>query len=191
MKHQSSNETFEDLGSTLIMQLRQGDTTAGLILDQLYREALHRFCLRWLGQKEQAEDAVQDVFHKVLTSSQIPDNFRAWLYKIARNLCIDRLRSRQRQNVETGLPASREIKVDLTGNLSRLVKQESRDHLIHLLDTLTSEQREVLWLRYTVGLARIETAEVLELRESVVKSRLFEGIECLRNLTKKSIESNS
>ena len=71
-------------------------------------------------------------------------------------------------------------KAELTGQLTRLVKMERHEKLRRLLDELPPAQHEVLRLRYTEGLSRSEIAQVLDITESVVKSRLYEGLEKLR-----------
>jgi RNA polymerase sigma-70 factor (ECF subfamily) len=78
------------------------------------------------------------------------------------------------------LPAASQVFEALTGNLTRLVKDEERSRLSELVKKLPETQREALRLRYVEGLSRAEAAEVLEVPESVVKSRLFEGLKRLR-----------
>ena len=147
----------------------------------LYRDAMHRFCLSYLYAVEDAEDAVQDIFCKVLASEKIPGNFRAWLYRIARNHCLDSLRHRKPRQGQKPLPSSSHLDANLTGNSTRMIKREFRSRLAKELDRLSPAHREVLSLRYTEGLSRAEVAEVLSIPVSVVKSRLFEGIKKLRD----------
>ena len=62
-----------DLTPSLVARLRSGDTTAGGLLDQLYRRAVVRFCRAYLGSSEEAEDAAQEVFYRVLRATDVPD----------------------------------------------------------------------------------------------------------------------
>jgi len=179
-KTKDTPEAEEDLTPSLVIQLRQEDTKAGDLLSCLYRESITRFCRGYLGNQQEAEDVVQDVFCKVLSSTTIPDNFRAWLYRIARNRCLDLIRSRQRRRDDVTLRTEPQIDLDPTGHLTRLVKAEQRERLWDVLSSLPENQREVLRLRYTENLSRAEIAEILEISESLVKSRLFEGLEKLR-----------
>ena len=71
----------------------------------------------------------------------------------------------------------------LTGNLTRLVSRELWSRIGHLLAALPASQREPLRLRYAEELSRAEIAYVLDIPESVVKSRLFEGLKKLREHT--------
>ncbi len=168
------------LTPALVEKLRGGDPGAGPLLDELYRDVLFRCCWGYLGSTEEAEDAVQDVCFKVLSAKQVPDHFRPWLYRVARNHCLNVLRSRGRRVRGQQLPAASQLGVALTGQLTRLANQEFQSRLRELVSDLSDAQREVLRLRYVEGLSRGEIAEVLELEESVVKSRLFEGLKRLR-----------
>jgi RNA polymerase sigma-70 factor (ECF subfamily) len=179
-EQQSSGTGLNDLTPSLVASLRRGDAQAGALLNRLYQAQLIRFCWGYLGSGEEAEDAVQEVFCKVLASSRLPDRFRPWLYKIARNHCLNLLRDRARRKDRRDLPADSQLQDRLTGNLTGLVKRELRSRIMHLLAALPGAYREVLRLRYTEELSRSEIAEVLDIPESVVKSRLFEGLKRLR-----------
>lgn len=173
-------KSLVDLTPSLVLRLRSGEEEAGKMLDELYRHSLQRFCRGYLGRADEVEDVVQDVFCRILNSETIPEKFRAWIYQIARNRCLDALRRRARRPSDKTLLTDVHLESVLTGNLTRLVRKEQRARLLQLLATLSADQREVLSLRYTEGLSRGEIAEVLEISESVVKSRLFEGLEKLR-----------
>lgn len=169
-----------DMTPSLVGRLRSGQADAGQLLDQLYRERLTRFCLGYVGTRDEAEDIVQDAFYKVLCSSEVPDNFRAWIYEICRNRCIDRLRAKNRRLGDQPLSAYAHMADHLSGNLTKLLRGEQRAHLWRRLAELPYEQREVLLLRYTEGLSRSEISEVLNIPEKLVKSRIFNGLEKLR-----------
>lgn len=171
----------EELTSELVSLLRGSDPDAGVLLDTLFRERLVRFCWGYLGRMDEAEDAVQDICCRVLSTQGVPDLFRPWLYKIARNQCLTLLRLRTRRRQEGhALPPASQIHDLLTGQLTRLVQDEQRSRVDELVRNLTDEQQEVLRLRYVEDLSRGEIAEVLEIPESYVKSRLFEGLKELR-----------
>jgi len=171
----------EDLTPSLILSLRGGNAEAGALLDQLYRQRMIQFCVGYLGNPEEAEDVVQDVFCTVLASTTVPDSFRAWLYRITRNRCLDALRARGRRR-DGQLSESRMV-ATLTGNLTRLVRRELHSQLQELVAALPDSQRDVLRLRYAEGLSRTEIAQVLDISESLVRSRLFHALEKLRQQT--------
>jgi len=171
------------LTPSLVARLRAGEAEAGNLLDRLYREAMIRFCWGHLGNLEEAEDAVQEVFRKVLEAKQVPDRFRPWLYKIALNYCRNVRRAMARRRDNAVLPPSSRIGAGSTGISTRLGDAELRSRINHLVNALPTAYREVLRLRYAEGLSRAEIAEVLEIPESVVKSRLFQGVKKLREHT--------
>jgi RNA polymerase sigma-70 factor (ECF subfamily) len=168
-----------DLTPTLVVRLREGHDQAGQLLHELYWERLVGFCLRYVGSRDTAEDVVQDAFCKVLESPTVPEVFRAWIYRICRNRCLDLQRAARRHGDET-LPTGSFLAEDEDSPLSRMVDDEQRAHLRELVATLPEDQREVLMLRYVEGLSRAEAAEVLGISDKLVKSRLYHGLERLR-----------
>ncbi len=172
--------TNTDLTPTLIGHLRDGNADAADLLERIYREKLICFCLGYLRRRDEAEDVVQEVFYRVLTSVTVPENFRAWIYKICRNRCLDLVRSRGRRRDNDSLPDPSRLDAELTGYLTQMVRGEQWDALRRLVASLPADQREVLHLRYAEGLSRAEIAEVLEIDEKLVKSRLYHGMEKLR-----------
>jgi len=177
----AGDEAPRDMTPSLIGRLRQGDAEAAALLNELYRDALYRFCWGYLGTRDAAEDAVQEVCYKVLTAPTVPEHFRPWIYRVARNHCLNTLRRRRRHGGDKPLPAASQLHQALTGQLSRLAHEEEQHELINLLEGLSESHQEVLRLRYVENLSRSDIADILELPESVVKSRLFEGLKKLRS----------
>ena len=99
-----------------------GDPAAGAELAERFRESLLRFCWGYLGSTDQAEDAVQDIFCKVAAAETIPELFRPWLYKVARNHCLTLRRNRAARKDNRPLPAASQVFHALTGNLTRLAR---------------------------------------------------------------------
>lgn len=175
-----SDDTRTRLTPSLLVQLRAGDPAAAVLLERLHRGELLRFCEGYLKNAADAQDAVQEVFYRVLKTPQVPDRFRPWLYRIARNHCLNLLRHRANNPADAALPSASKLPEAETGHLTRLVQEEARERLHEAVARLSDTQQEVLRLRYAENLSRQEIAEVLDLPESVVKSRLFEAVERLR-----------
>ena len=180
MAEQSGATQDQHAATALIARLRRGDPGAAALLDHLYRHALLRYCWGYLGSMEESEDALQDIWYKVLTASNVPDHLRPWLYKTARNHCLNLLRRRARRKDIRPLPGASQLAESLTGHLTKMVNKELQSRVSELVQGLPDAQRETLRLRYVEGLSRAEIAEVIETTESVVKSRLFEGLKKLR-----------
>ncbi|GAF68678.1 unnamed protein product, partial [marine sediment metagenome] len=108
-KNQPTDRPPGDLTPSLVARLRAGDVEAGALLNTLYRQAMIRFCWGYLSSVEEAEDATQEVFCKVLKTDRVPDNPRAWLYKIARNYCLGILRGRLHRRDARVLPPDSQL----------------------------------------------------------------------------------
>lgn len=175
----SLNRTLA-LTPSLVLRLRAGEVDAAELLDELYRDVLFRFCWGYLRRRDDCEDAVQDICCKVLAAREIPEGFRPWLYKVARNHCLNVIRRRGRHPDENAGPPPSGLAGDLTGQLTRLVRNEDNARLADMVDALPDIYQEVLRLRYVEELSRAEIAEILDLPESLVKSRLFDGLRKLR-----------
>ncbi len=168
-----------DESRQLVDLLNRKDEGGGTLLQRLHRDALTRFCSGYLGRIEEAEDAVQEIFLKVVQAPSVPAHFRPWLYKVARNHC---LKCAKRKNGRDGhIQQPSQIPEAITGQLTRMVNDEAQSRIAEAFVALPDEQREVLRLRYVEDLSRGEIAEVLEVAESLVKSRLFEGLKKLRD----------
>ncbi|MCI0587793.1 MAG: sigma-70 family RNA polymerase sigma factor [Planctomycetes bacterium] len=166
----------DDPTSSLVARFRKGDGAAGRALVDRYRPAIVAFCRRYVG--DEAEDAAQEVFRRAIEAREAPERFRAWLFRVARNHCLNLLRAGRRG--ASPLPSASGLRDAASGPLTHLVREEQREAFADALASLPEAQREALLLRYGDGLARGEIAEVLGVPESVVKSRLFEGMKRLR-----------
>ena len=166
---------------------RGGDQAARTRLLDYSRDDLTRFCYRYVGNVHEAEDAAQDVLVALTEREGWPQgSFRAWLFRIARNRCLDLIKHRRGGRAGIGsylgdsqLPSPR------TGPRTAAMRHEEQEALRQQLALLSPDQAEVLVLRYFEGLSHKEIAEVLEVAESVVRSRLFTGGRELRRRTEK------
>jgi RNA polymerase sigma-70 factor (ECF subfamily) len=149
-------------------------------LEELHRPALVRFCEGYLGRRDEAEDAAQETLAKALATREAIADLPTWLRQVARNHCLNALRSRRRRRDSERLPADPPFAASLQGPLTRLAGKEREKSVADALASLTDDQREALWLRYGENLSRDEIAKLLDVPDSVVKSRLHEALERLR-----------
>lgn len=138
-----------------------------------YQDAIYNLCYRLLGDAEEAEDAAQEVFLRVYRNLDCYDEakrFSTWILTIATNHCIDRLRRRRVQwvsldNVQGTLPSpARSVE-------EKVIRQETRDAVQRLLNTLPPDDRLVLVLHYWYDLPYADIAQVLGTSEGAVKTR--------------------
>ncbi|MBS1717775.1 MAG: sigma-70 family RNA polymerase sigma factor [Armatimonadetes bacterium] len=152
--------------------LAQGDPQALGHLYELYGERIFRYCYRMLGNRSDAEDATADTFLRVLRRSaelRADGAFRTWLFRIARNLCIDKLR--QHRLME--LPPDAQYSGGEDKATLRITVQQA-------LAELPVEYREPLVLCDLEDMAAREAAEVLKISVPALKSRLYRGRKALR-----------
>ncbi len=160
--------------------LQRDEASARQEWERSIRAPLVRFCSGYLGSTDLAEDAVQDVFCKLLSAKKRPQELRPWVYRVARNHCLNLRRSQARRRDQRRLPTAFEIPASWTGALTRLARSEDHRDVAARLAEVPTDRREPLLLRYVEGLSRAEIAAVLDLPVSVVKSRLYEALVLLR-----------
>ncbi|UCH86264.1 MAG: sigma-70 family RNA polymerase sigma factor [Dehalococcoidia bacterium] len=165
----------------LVRSSQKGDLDAFNTLVQAYQRQVYNLCLRMLGAAA-AEDAAQETFiaaYRRLSGFR-GGNFRAWLLRIAANICCDELR-RQRSRpaaslaaaLEAGSPA--DVPSDSAGPEEEALRRELGRHLQQGLATLPAEQRLVIILRDVHGLSYEELTEAMGCSLGTVKSRIARG----------------
>jgi len=172
----SVSETLSDLD--YISQLLTGRQDAFEPLVRKYQGAVRAFCFQMLKDRALADDAAQDVFIKAyqgIKSFRADASFRTWLLRIARNHCLDCIRSTgaagahvQIADLETvgSVPAALAVSEDLA------IPFESKDFLAAILGRLSPDYREILLLREAGGLSYEELTETLGCTMDAVKARL-------------------
>ena len=89
---------MKPLETRLARLARRGDQRAFAEIVDLYKDKLYHLAYRMTGNRQEAEDVVQEAFLRVYKNLDRYDEnqkFSTWIYRIATNLCIDRLRKRR------------------------------------------------------------------------------------------------
>ncbi len=165
----------------LMLRVRHGDGEAFRALYERHKGPLLRFCFQMLRNWEDAGDVLQDAFRWVAAHAAAYEpraRFTTYLYRIARNRCIDILRSRRRWNLKplpTGFDAA-----DDTAGAPRFEPGEIESHIRKALDDVPELYREVLQLRIVEAMSYDDIAEVLDCPVGTVKSRLHTALGLLR-----------
>ncbi|MEU3164070.1 sigma-70 family RNA polymerase sigma factor [Streptosporangium sp. NPDC006930] len=154
-----------------------GPPGAETILVGLYREhrlALVRFAVLLLGDREAAEDVVQDVFSRL--HGRPPEPLTLTYIRVC-VLNASRSVLRRRGIAARVMVGRREESVDSAETAALL--GESRQEMLAALNRLPRRQREVLVLRYYLDLSHAGIAQMMRVRESTVRSTVFRALERL------------
>src|SRR5690348_2558056 len=143
-----------------------------------------------LNNRHEAEDIVQETFLRVYRNLDRYDDtmkFSTWIYRIATNLCIDRLRKRKpvysldaESNDHEGLDGYAMIPSDNRTPESELLLSDTQRIIHQAIDTLPPKYKSVMVLRYLQELSLQEIGEVLDMPVTTVKTRVHRGREFLR-----------
>ncbi|PDO09329.1 MAG: RNA polymerase sigma factor SigW [Candidatus Reconcilbacillus cellulovorans] len=175
----------------LARQARAGDREAFAGLVDLYQDKLYHLALRMLSHPQEAEDAVQETFLRVFASLDRYDEsqkFSTWIYRIATNLCIDRLRKRKSSVSLDADTADNGEGTDwydvLPGDEqtpeSRFLTSELQELVRKAIDELPDKYKAVVVLRYLHDMSLQEIGDILDLPVTTVKTRIHRGREALR-----------
>jgi len=168
----------------IIERARAGDADALGALYDLYFPRIYRYVLARTGSPPEAEDLTAEVFLKMLGAigsfqwKRAP--FAAWLFRIARNHVISAarkngLRRQETPLAEAVLPSDHDTALMVETHLSF-------QEVMLAAHQLPPAQREVLWLRFAVGLSVADTARVLGKRDGNVKVLQHKAIARLQKL---------
>ncbi|MDX9791019.1 MAG: sigma-70 family RNA polymerase sigma factor [Candidatus Kapaibacterium sp.] len=169
----------EEKLSKAIEALQRGSAEAFHILYHNYAHKVYRFCLRMLGEQELAEDAFQETFIRVYENkgSFHGTNFAAWLFTIARNTCLNHIRSKKEAESFDEVFHS----YDNGSNQSDPVLKQEIEKAIA---TLPVPMREALLLREYEDFSYQEIADTLGIELSLAKVRVHRARLQLRKLLK-------
>jgi RNA polymerase sigma factor (sigma-70 family) len=162
----------DEAGEGLLIDYR--DPSAAIEqLHAAYSSRLFAYTLSMLRNREDAEDAVQTTFMNVynaIVDGRVPRQEASWLFRIARNVCLNRIRTHQRK------PASTLDGIDIAS--SRGVEDQLDQHLHatalrSAIERLPEQQRKAIVLRELQGASYAEIADALDTTQGAVESLIF------------------
>ena len=172
----------------VVDRARSGDQQALAELYDLYFPRIYRYMVARTGDPTEAEDVTEDVFVKMLGAigafewREVP--FAAWLFRIARNQLVSYARKNGAHRQDTPLVDS--IPDPAPDPFIRVEDKLSFEQIFGLAHSLPPAQREVLWLRFAVGLSVGDTARTLGKLENNVKVLQHKAIARLQKLVAQS-----
>ncbi len=178
---QTFNPTFQT-EAELVLALQQKNPAVLKTIYQKYSSALYGVISRIISNTELAEDVLQEVFVKIWQSSDQYDVHKGrlftWMMNIARNLSIDKLRSKDFKNTQKNQDI--ENNVDLIDHQNKTFFNPDTFGMKELVSGLKPELQIVLDLIYYKGFTHVEAAEKLNLPLGTVKTRVRMAIVELR-----------
>jgi RNA polymerase sigma-70 factor (ECF subfamily) len=157
---------------------QKGDESAQRELIVAYQRRIAGFVYAVTGRSDCVEDLAQLVFIKMiraLESLQSPAQFEPWLFRMARNVCIDHLRRERLRRIFVPFAAEHAEVAEPAG----AVDSEELDALRHALSKLRTADRALLALAQE-GRSQVEMAEITGTSIVVIKARLYRARERLR-----------
>ncbi len=168
---------------TLIARFQQGDVQAFDVLVRRYKDQLLNFVFRFVGNRVDAEDIVQETFLRVFKNKHYYKEiakFSTWVYTIAGNLAKTELRRRKRRkvfSVSNFVNEERDFDIpDSNRNPEKEVDGSIKDDFIQkAIEKLPPKFKEVILLRDVQGFAYEEISQILSIPLGTVKSRVNRG----------------
>ncbi len=180
-----------DKAECIALSVHMGDDGAVERLVLAYQDQLYGYALRLLRNPFDAEEVTQDAFIRAcrtLTGSYSPDRcqkleMRPWLFRITRNLALNRMRDRRSAGEgrfsPVDDPAVAKIAQDeVAGQL--LESLADQDTLSRALDILEVESRDLVVLRFIEGLSYAEIAKTIGGSAAAARAKVFRALRRLR-----------
>ncbi len=162
----------------LFRQVQEGRRDAFAVLLDRYQRRAFAVAFRLLGQRQDAEDAVQEAFLRLYRNRKAFNarwRFNTWLYRILTNVCVDALRSRR------PMIALEDSHLGTAESPQRALEAEERDHILSgALERVPVEARIALTLYYGEGKSYREIGAVRGISVNTVKTHLRRGRNALR-----------
>ena len=148
------------------------------LYDQYSTDVL-RVCYFYLSDREKAEDVCQDVFVRLMTTHPLlqPGREKSWLLKVALNRCRDLWRGAWLKRVILGGPT-----FELIPAPDEFSRRDDQQAMMAAINQLPATFKEVILLHYYQGMNIAEIAQMLELPEGTISSRLSRGRKKLESI---------
>lgn len=181
---------MEMLVKKRIKQVLKGDRNAYEDIVELFKDKVFQICYRMLGNRHDAEEIAQEAFIRAylnIQSFKQEHKFSTWLYRIATNLCIDRLR-RKKPDYYLDAEVSGTDGLTLYSQIPskdrlpdvEVENMELQENIQQAIYRLPEKYRSVIILKYVEDLSLNEISEIMNLPLGTVKTRIHRGREALR-----------
>ena len=176
----------------IINQILEGDSSAFSVLVDNYKDLVFTLAMRMIKNREEAEEVSQDTFIKVYKSlNKFKGNskFSTWIYRVAYNTCLDRLKKLKREYNVVAIDEFTEHQVKTLDNaLDKMEAQEHKQKIQECLQLLPSDDSFLLTLYYFEDQSLEEISKVVGLTANNVKVKLFRSRKKLTSILIEQLE---
>lgn len=169
--------------------LRKRDPHVYEIVFKKYYQTLVMFVSRHVGDKDVAEDIIQDVFFKLFKDSHsLPENvqLKSWFFKVARNAAVDYLRHLQVEDKHKFLMAEAMISIsDIDGEID----EQLATKVNQAIESLPGQCRLIIKLNVLEGKKYQEIAEELGITINTIRTQVSRGYKKLRDILSEEVDS--
>ena len=171
----------------LVRRFKDGDRYAYSEIVRRYQDRVFTQCLRWLGDRQVAEEVAQDVFialFRSLPKFRGDSRLSTWIFRVVTNHCKNRRLYRRRRAhgrheplegtraAEDDEAPARQLAAEGPGTDASVQRSEAEQLVHDSLAQLDDEQREIILMRDVQDLSYQEIGEILDLPRGTVKSRI-------------------
>lgn len=166
--------------SELVKRAKKGEVSAFAELVEKYESDIYTYCLFILKDREDAKDLTQETFLKAylnIKSLKKDEDFKYWLFRIARNSCFKKLKKRKQEKNLKLIEEEKGTKFD-----EEMIKDEKREKLMDAINRLDKKDREILTLRDIEGYTYEEISKILKISLALTKVRIHRARKNLRKI---------
>ena len=171
----------DHLDDEVIDAAKRGDRAAWEAAYVAYGKGLMGFLVLRLGDRDDAAEALSETFLRALEKIRSlrggADAFRAWLFSIARNVAVDRMRARSRISLEAETGEAADLVTG--GPVEQLILAEDAAEVREALATLAPDDREVVWLRVCAGLSSDEVGDIVGKKAGAVRMQQLRALDAM------------
>ena len=163
--------------SNLIKSILKGEQKHFALLMSRYKDYTYIMAYRMMGNKMEAEEVCQDSFFKAyknLSSYKQEAKFSTWLYTIVYRCCVDRLNKRKKELEDFNTyQGETDAEQHFSKNEANLEDQDRKNTIDEVLNSLDADSKAILTLHYLKELSLKEIEQIMGLKESNAKVKLF------------------
>ncbi len=175
-----------------IKKILEGDSNSFGIIVERYQNMVFALALKMLKHREESEEVSQDTFIKVyksLSKFNGESKFSTWIYRIAYNTCLDRIKKNSKFNNDVEINDVTANEIFQTENVFDSLENKERSIIIkECIDKLPEEECVIIHLFYFEELSLKEIVEIVSMTEGNVKVKLFRARKKLFSIFKESVE---